>query len=98
MGEEVWKRTDTWPLPETEMRKKTPALAVTAGGETRLLPLPEIAAGAGDEGAWQTRIGGRTLEIVYRDDPPCAFVEPATHATVIPSFWFAWAAMEAVGG
>ncbi len=80
-----------------KLRKKTPVLAVTAGGKRLVYPFPLVAKRAGESGLWETTQGGVPLQIRYwagnrADNPTIAVVtapggEPLE---VLPSFWFAW--------
>lgn len=86
------------PLPPGPLPKKTPVLAVTAGGQRLVYSLPFVAKQADTHGnPWKTTQGGVALEFRFwpgsrSDNPPTAVVtapggEPVE---VLPSFWFAW--------
>jgi hypothetical protein len=82
------------PLPSTaEFALKTRVVTVRCGGETRVYPLPAIAAKADSGGTWRVEQAGVPIRFTYRRNPPTVFVEagePGARLRVIYAFWFAW--------
>ncbi len=75
----------------------TPVIAVQAGGQGVVYPLPLIEAKAGPQGEWTTTWQDVRLRFVYRHefpDPPVAWVmaegEDGSDVRTIHAFWFAW--------
>ncbi len=82
-------------MPAT-MPDKMPVIAITAGGETRVITLRE-AADRGADAPWNFVVGGVPIVVVSQKDPASVLVgsSDATPIEVTPCLWFAWQAFHA---
>lgn len=80
-----------------EPTRKTPVVVVTAAGETAVWPLPHLLAQTGgQDGTWNTTLGGVPLVVTTQRTPLAVTVHAANGApvTVVPQLWFARRAFE----
>ena len=79
-----------------EMPAKMPVIAITAGGETRVITLRE-AADRGADAPWNFVVGGVPIVVVSQKDPASVLVgsSDATPIQVTPCLWFVWQAFHA---
>ena len=79
-----------------EMPAKMPVIAITAGGETRVVTLRE-AADRGADAPWNFVVGGVPIVVVSQKDPASVFVgsSDGTPIQVTPCLWFVWQAFHA---
>ena len=79
-------------MPGT-MPDKMPVIAITAGGETRVITLRE-AADRGADAPWNFVVGGVPIVVVSQKDPASVLVgsSDATPIEVTPCLWFVWQA------
>ena len=79
-----------------EMPAKMPVIAITAGGETRVITLRE-AADRGADAPWNFVVGGVPIVVVSQKDPASVLVgsSDATPIEVTPCLWFVWQAFHA---
>ena len=82
-------------MPAT-MPDKMPVIAITAGGETRVITLRE-AADRGADAPWNFVVGGVPIVVVSQKDPASVLVgsSDATPIQVTPCLWFVWQAFHA---
>ena len=82
-------------MPAT-MPDKMPVIAITAGGETRVITLRE-AADRGADAPWNFVVGGVPIVVVSQKDPASVLVGScdATPIQVTPCLWFVWQAFHA---
>ena len=82
-------------MPGT-MPDKMPVIAITAGGETRVITLRE-AADRGADAPWNFVVGGVPIVVVSQKDPASVLVgsSDATPIQVTPCLWFVWQAFHA---
>ena len=82
-------------MPAT-MPDKMPVIAITAGGETRVITLRE-AADRGADAPWNFVVGGVPIVVVSQKDPASVLVgsSDATPIQVTPCLSFAWQAFHA---
>jgi hypothetical protein len=75
------------------MPDKMPVIAITAGGETRVITLRE-AADRGADAPWNFVVGGVPIVVVSQKDPASVLVgsSDATPIEVTPCLWFVWQA------
>ena len=78
------------------MPDKMPVIAITAGGETRVITLRE-AADRGADAPWNFVVGGVPIVVVSQKDPASVLVgsSDATPIEVTPCLWFVWQAFHA---
>ena len=78
------------------MPDKMPVIAITAGGETRVITLRE-AADRGADAPWNFVVGGVPIVVVSQKDPASVLVRSsdATPIQVTPCLSFAWQAFHA---
>ncbi len=78
------------------MPDKMPVIAITAGGETRVITLRE-AADRGAEAPWNFVVGGVPIVVVSQKDPASVLVgsSDTTPIEVTPCLWFVWQAFHA---
>ena len=78
------------------MPDKMPVIAITAGGETRVITLRE-AADRGADAPWNFVVGGVPIVVVSQKDPASVLVRSsdATPIQVTPCLWFVWQAFHA---
>ena len=78
------------------MPDKMPVIAITAGGETRVITLRE-AADRGADAPWNFVVGGVPIVVVSQKDPASVLVRSsdATPIEVTPCLWFVWQAFHA---
>jgi len=76
-----------------EMPAKMPVIAITAGGETRVVTLRE-AADRGADAPWNFNVGGVPIVVASHKDPASVLVESSdgTPIQVTPCLWFVWQA------
>ncbi len=79
-----------------EMPAKMPVIAITAGGETRVVTLRE-AADRGADAPWNFVVGGVPIVVVSQKDPASVLVgsSDGTPIQVTPCLWFVWQAFHA---
>ncbi len=79
-----------------QMPAKMPVIAITAGGETRVVTLRE-AADRGADAPWNFVVGGVPIVVVSQKDPASVLVgsSDATPIQVTPCLWFVWQAFHA---
>lgn len=82
-------------MPAT-MPDKMPVIAITAGGETRVITLRE-AADRGADAPWNFVVGGVPIVVVSQKDPASVLVgsSDARPIQVTPCLWFVWQAFHA---
>ena len=82
-------------MPGT-MPDKMPVIAITAGGETRVITLRE-AADRGADAPWNFVVGGVPIVVVSQKDPASVLVgsSDTTPIEVTPCLWFVWQAFHA---
>jgi len=82
-------------MPGT-MPDKMPVIAITAGGETRVVTLRE-AADRGADAPWNFVVGGVPIVVVSQKDPASVIVgsSDGTPIQVTPCLWFVWQAFHA---
>ena len=75
------------------MPDKMPVIAITAGGETRVITLRE-AADRGADAPWNFVVGGVPIVVVSQKDPASVLVgsSDTTPIQVTPCLWFVWQA------
>ena len=75
------------------MPDKMPVIAITAGGETRVITLRE-AADRGADAPWNFVVGGVPIVVVSQKDPASVLVgsSDTTPIEVTPCLWFVWQA------
>ena len=75
------------------MPDKMPVIAITAGGETRVVTLRE-AADRGADAPWNFVVGGVPIVVVSQKDPASVLVgsSDTTPIQVTPCLWFVWQA------
>ena len=73
------------------MPDKMPVIAITAGGETRVVTLRE-AADRGADAPWNFVVGGVPIVVVSQKDPASVLVgsSDTTPIQVTPCLWFVW--------
>ena len=78
------------------MPDKMPVIAITAGGETRVITLRE-AADRGADAPWNFVVGGVPIVVVSQKDPASVLVgsSDTTPIQVTPCLWFVWQAFHA---
>ena len=78
------------------MPDKMPVIAITAGGETRVITLRE-AADRGADAPWNFVVGGVPIVVVSQKDPASVLVGSidTTPIEVTPCLWFVWQAFHA---
>ena len=78
------------------MPDKMPVIAITAGGETRVITLRE-AADRGADAPWNFVVGGVPIVVVSQKDPASVLVgsSDTTPIEVTPCLWFVWQAFHA---
>jgi hypothetical protein len=76
-----------------EMPAKMPVIAITAGGETRVVTLRE-AADRGADAPWNFNVGGVPIVVASQKDPASVLVgsSDGTPIQVTPCLWFVWQA------
>jgi hypothetical protein len=76
-----------------EMPAKMPVIAITAGGETRVVTLRE-AADRGADTPWNFNVGGIPIVVASQKDPASVLVgsSDGTPIQVTPCLWFVWQA------
>ena len=76
-----------------EMPAKMPVIAITAGGETRVVTLRE-AADRGADAPWNFVVGGVPIVVSSQKDPASVIVgsSDGTPIQVTPCLWFVWQA------
>ena len=76
-----------------EMPAKMPVIAITAGGETRVVTLRE-AADRGADAPWNFVVGGVPIVLLSQKDPASVLVgsSDGTPIQVTPCLWFVWQA------
>ena len=79
-----------------EMPAKMPVIAITAGGETRVVTLRE-AADRGADAPWNFVVGGVPIVLLSQKDPASVLVgsSDGTPIQVTPCLWFVWQAFHA---
>ncbi|MSR34186.1 MAG: DUF3179 domain-containing protein [Phycisphaerales bacterium] len=79
-----------------DMPDKMPVIAITAGGETKVVTLRE-AADRGADAPWNFVVGGVPIIVVSQKDPASVLVgaSDATPIQVTPCLWFVWQAFHA---
>ena len=79
-----------------EMPAKMPVIAITAGGETRVVTLRE-AADRGADAPWNFVVGGVPIVVLSQKDPASVLVgsSDGTPILVTPCLWFVWQAFHA---
>ena len=84
-------KTRTSQLPD-----KMPVIAITAGGETRVVTLRE-AADRGADAPWNFDVGGVPIVVASQKDPASVLVgsSDGTPIQVTPCLWFVWQAFHA---
>jgi hypothetical protein len=75
------------------MPAKMPVIAITAGGETRVVTLRE-AADRGADAPWNFNVGGVPIVVASQKDPASVLVgsSDGTPIQVTPCLWFVWQA------
>jgi hypothetical protein len=91
-------RFPTEPLPSTERHAlKTPCVAVFAGGQRRLYPLPDLLEAAGADGTVRDSLGGTDVTFRVTQGPLTALVtvgDTDELADCVYAYWFAWYAQD----
>ena len=91
IGRKADTKTRTSQLPD-----KMPVIAITAGGETRVVTLRE-AADRGADAPWNFDVGGVPIVVASQKDPASVLVgsSDGTPIQVTPCLWFVWQAFHA---
>ena len=91
IGRKADTKTRTSQLPD-----KMPVIAITAGGETRVVTLRE-AADRGADAPWNFDVGGVPIVVASQKDPASVLVvsSEGTPIQVTPCLWFVWQAFHA---
>ena len=91
IGRKADTKTRTSQLPD-----KMPVIAITAGGETRVVTLRE-AADRGADAPWHFDVGGVPIVVASQKDPASVLVvsSEGTPIQVTPCLWFVWQAFHA---
>ena len=91
IGRKADTKTRTSQLPD-----KMPVIAITAGGETRVVTLRE-AADRGADAPWHFDVGGVPIVVASQKDPASVLVgsSDGTPIQVTPCLWFVWQAFHA---